>query len=362
MTRTNVLASVLLGLCLSSCAAAHLRVGHRATLAPAAESSAPLIAPNFTLLAHDGSTVSLEDVRRAASVVLVFYRGHWSPWCRRQLGELAFERAAFDARGVTLLGISIDSRDASVDFARDYDIHFPLLEDRGGGVSRVYVGVDADGRSLPGVVIVGTDGQVVFRQVGEGAADRVTSAELLAQLDAIRQPSASGGDRAERSRREREPPRVWGSGYSPVERAQLRLDLGAGAAYRVDASEYATFTGRVGASLLLPLFEYALLGPLVRADFGEPHALDVDIALKLRLPVLGDIAEVYLTVAGGLSTALAQLEDTGWNLEAYAGAQFAIAPSFAIYYELGATHHHFAPEGSREQLRFALQIGAALLF
>ncbi len=35
------------------------------------------VAPDFTLPAHRGGTVTLSDFREKRDVILVFYRGHW---------------------------------------------------------------------------------------------------------------------------------------------------------------------------------------------------------------------------------------------------------------------------------------------
>jgi cytochrome oxidase Cu insertion factor (SCO1/SenC/PrrC family) len=35
------------------------------------------VAPDFTLRAHGGGTVTLSDFRGKRDVILVFYRGHW---------------------------------------------------------------------------------------------------------------------------------------------------------------------------------------------------------------------------------------------------------------------------------------------
>ena len=45
-------------------------------------------APDFTLAQHGGDPVSLSSFRGKKNVVLVFYRGHWCPYCMRQLKEL----------------------------------------------------------------------------------------------------------------------------------------------------------------------------------------------------------------------------------------------------------------------------------
>jgi hypothetical protein len=35
------------------------------------------VAPDFTLRAHDGTTITLSDYRSSQDILLVFYRGHW---------------------------------------------------------------------------------------------------------------------------------------------------------------------------------------------------------------------------------------------------------------------------------------------
>jgi len=35
------------------------------------------VAPDFTLRAHEGTTITLSDYRRSRDILLVFYRGHW---------------------------------------------------------------------------------------------------------------------------------------------------------------------------------------------------------------------------------------------------------------------------------------------
>ncbi len=39
--------------------------------------AAQRVAPDFTLAAHDGSTVSLGDLLAKGPAIVVFYRGHW---------------------------------------------------------------------------------------------------------------------------------------------------------------------------------------------------------------------------------------------------------------------------------------------
>jgi len=109
-------------------------------------------APDFTLQDASGRELALRSQRTTGSrLVLVFYRGHWCPWCRRQLTELSGELAAFTSRGAAIVGVNVDAREDTQRFARDYHIQFPLLVDSQGEVSRRYVGREPDGTAIPGV-------------------------------------------------------------------------------------------------------------------------------------------------------------------------------------------------------------------
>ncbi len=46
------------------------------------------LAPDFTLSAFGGGSRTLSSYRGKQHVVLVFYRGHWCPWCMQQLKAL----------------------------------------------------------------------------------------------------------------------------------------------------------------------------------------------------------------------------------------------------------------------------------
>jgi peroxiredoxin len=65
-------------------------------------------APDFTLAKYGGGTTTLSSFRGKKTVVLVFYRGYWCPFCIRQLTEM---RQLLDAdlkRNTELLVVSVD--------------------------------------------------------------------------------------------------------------------------------------------------------------------------------------------------------------------------------------------------------------
>src|SRR4051812_17474419 len=135
----------------------NIRVGHRATpLSPGTK------APDFKLRSTPDQTVSLAEFQ-GQPVILAFYPGDWSPVCSDQMAlyqEVLPEFQRFDA---ALLGISVDGIWCHLAFARDRNLHFPLLADfePKGEVARAYrVYRAADGTSERALFVIDADGVV----------------------------------------------------------------------------------------------------------------------------------------------------------------------------------------------------------
>jgi hypothetical protein len=222
---------------------------------------------------------------------------------------------------VTLLAISVDEPDASRSFAASYGIRYPLLSDREGTVSRAYVGVDGADVSVPGVVVIRRDGQIVFRQIASGKDDRLTAAELLAVIDRTLGVTA-GAPGARR-------------GYAVLERLQLHVELGGGA---IDDGEDRRTTIVAGAAAQLPVGRHLLVGPWIRY---EPLVapLDLDLALTLRAPILADAAAVQLTLLGGYTAISEDMRPRSWNAGLRAGVWVAVDPSWALRLDAGLMAH-----------------------
>ena len=69
------------------------------------------LAPDFTLRDQDKETVTLSDLR-GGLVMLVFFPGAFSSTCTRELCAIRDDFSAYERRGVTVLGISVDSTHA----------------------------------------------------------------------------------------------------------------------------------------------------------------------------------------------------------------------------------------------------------
>ena len=136
-----------------------------------AESRAPLRAgtnaPGFELASGPDQKLSLADLR-GRPTILVFYPEDWSPVCSDQLAlyqELLPEFQRYDAE---LVGISVDGIWSHLAFARDRNLHFPLLSDfePKGEVARTYgVYRDGEGTSERALFVIDSDGVVRWSYV-----------------------------------------------------------------------------------------------------------------------------------------------------------------------------------------------------
>ena len=124
-------------------------------------------APEFQLPSTPDQTLSLVDFR-GQPVILAFYPEDWSPVCSDQLAlyqELLPEFRRFDAE---LLGISVDGVWCQLAFAKDRNLHFPLLADfePKGEVARAYQAYRAnEGTSERALYVIDADGIVRWSYV-----------------------------------------------------------------------------------------------------------------------------------------------------------------------------------------------------
>lgn len=146
-------------------------------------------APDFTLTADDGSSVSLAD-QRGRPVVLYFYPKDDTSGCTTESCEFRDLLPRFQGVKAQILGISPDDVRSHAKFRDKYALPFPLLADVGHSVADQY-GVWQEksmyDRKYWGnartTFVIGADGRIarVFEKVKpEGHAAEV--AELVARL------------------------------------------------------------------------------------------------------------------------------------------------------------------------------------
>ncbi len=85
-------------------------------------------APDFTLPAGDGTTLSLSDLR-GRTVVLYFYPKDHTSGCTREACDFQEHLGRLKKKGVVVLGVSPDSVESHRKFAEKYGLSFPLISD-----------------------------------------------------------------------------------------------------------------------------------------------------------------------------------------------------------------------------------------
>jgi peroxiredoxin len=121
-------------------------------------------APDFSLRNQDGEKVSLSDYR-GRKVMLVFYPGDFSPVCGDQFSIYQEVKPEIAAKGVELVGISVDSFFAHKAFQEKLGFDTTLLSDfePKGEVARAYGSyVDKMGFANRTLVLVDEEGKVAW--------------------------------------------------------------------------------------------------------------------------------------------------------------------------------------------------------
>ena len=120
-------------------------------------------APDFTLKALDGATVSLADFRGKQRVVVSF----WASWCgpcRMEVPSLRafYQKAHKPGADFEMVAVSIDDDgDAARQFAASSRMPFPVLLDSGQKAATAY-GVE----SIPQLYVIDKSGKVTYGHTG----------------------------------------------------------------------------------------------------------------------------------------------------------------------------------------------------
>ena len=165
-------------------------------------------APNFSLPNAVNKTVDLYDVLKTNKVVLTFYRGTWCPYCNLVLNQYQQVLSEMKAAGATLIAISPQNPDSSLDIKEKNALQFEVLSDKGNAVTRQFTTVHKNPEKslekmtelgynydsfnaeedselpVPATFIIEQDGTVSFAK-SEGAdyRNRVEASEIIASLN-----------------------------------------------------------------------------------------------------------------------------------------------------------------------------------
>jgi peroxiredoxin len=113
-------------------------------------------APNFSLQARGGGTVTLAELK--GQVVMVNFWATWCGPCREEMPHLEALYQRYSDLGFVLLGVNVEQDASGADeYLSETPVSFPILFDPGNQVSELY-----DVIAMPSTVIVDRSGNMRF--------------------------------------------------------------------------------------------------------------------------------------------------------------------------------------------------------
>lgn len=94
-------------------------------------------APAFSLPDQSGAQHRLQDYR-GSWVVLYFYPKDDTPGCTKEACSFRDDLFQLEKLGAKVVGVSVDDSESHAQFARKYNLPFPLLADKAGTVADSY--------------------------------------------------------------------------------------------------------------------------------------------------------------------------------------------------------------------------------
>jgi len=105
-------------------------------------------------------------------IQVVNFWATWCPPCRKEIPDLIALQRDYADKGIVVIGIAIDDRQAVADYLNETKINYPVLmgTDEGIAFARL-LGNSVD--AVPFTVIVGREGQIIYRQPGEFSKEKM---------------------------------------------------------------------------------------------------------------------------------------------------------------------------------------------
>lgn len=161
--------------------------------------------PSFMLPDEKGRLVSLSSLLAQGPVAVMFFRGHWCPYCRLNMRAVIQAEARIKAMGAQIVAIMPEVQAFTEQFKADSQAPFPMLTDLDNGYAlsinlAIWLGTEIqrllsyqdmakfhgnDGWMLPipAVFVVGREGIVKARFVDPDFRKRMEIDDLLAALE-----------------------------------------------------------------------------------------------------------------------------------------------------------------------------------
>ncbi|HXB34304.1 MAG TPA: peroxiredoxin-like family protein [Puia sp.] len=163
-------------------------------------------APDFTATDQNGATFHLKSSLAKGSVLLVFYRGQWCPFCNKELKSLEDSLTLITQKGATLVAVTPELQENVSKTIAKTGATYPILHDEGLKIMKSYdvayavdstwtarylkFGVDvarnngSNGNNLPvpAIYIIDRKGIIVYRFFEPDFRIRPSVAEIFGHL------------------------------------------------------------------------------------------------------------------------------------------------------------------------------------
>lgn len=140
-------------------------------------------APRIGVTLDDGSTANLGDYYDKGLTFIFFYPKADTPGCTAQACSLRDSHADLLARGVQVLGVSVDSKAAQAKFRSNHNLPYPLVVDSDKRVIGAFGVPTTMGFAKRSAFLV-KDGKIAWRDTA--ASTKQQAADLMAALDSIK--------------------------------------------------------------------------------------------------------------------------------------------------------------------------------
>jgi peroxiredoxin len=164
-------------------------------------------APDFKANDQNGNEVNLKDLRKKGSVIVIFYRGNWCPYCNKELTRFQDSLQLLKDKGAQVVAITPEGAEGISKTVEKTKATFPIITDKDMKIAKGYqVSFEVDEKTMaryknagidllannvqkekaflpvPAVYIVNKDGAVTFRYFDADYRKRVFVKDILKEL------------------------------------------------------------------------------------------------------------------------------------------------------------------------------------
>jgi len=171
------------------------------------------MAIDFNLPNAKGGKTQLSALLEKGPVVLSFYRGGWCPYCNLEFKSLSDILPQIQELGASLVGVSPELPDNSMDTVEKHQLQFEVMSDVGNEVARQYGivmqvpaimqplylqwgldvpkvnGDDSWELPIPATYVINNDGRITLAYVNKNYTERLEPSEIIKALESLAVPA-----------------------------------------------------------------------------------------------------------------------------------------------------------------------------